>query len=245
MPPDRSGKKKKPAPIRVWCLQCKKMTTQKHERTCRHSSFVPLPVSSSIIPFLGDAVVDSGSESEYSSDSSSQQSHLELEHSPMDINSGMSDFRFENQDLPASSGDGFEFSFEALGIHDQWAYVKQLYGAAWEVTPDLEEHEENTEFPMEDGRAADQDSEGEEDEYGDIGHIDWEQFRGYGRGGRLTAAEEAQAEFIREFTNIKEMLGKYDLAICRAFAYKVQTHVERGYAVHTSLIQSCVILVYA
>ncbi|KAF8830746.1 hypothetical protein HHX47_DHR2001130 [Lentinula edodes] len=141
----------------------------------------------------------------------------------MDINSGMSDSGFENQ-VPASPGDSSEFSFEALGIHDQWAYVKQLYGAAWEVTPDLGEHEENTEFPMEDGRAADQDSEGEEDDYGDIGHIDWEEFRGYGRGGRLTAAEQAGAEFFREFTSIKEMLGKYDLAIWKAFAYKVQTH---------------------
>ncbi|THU75862.1 hypothetical protein K435DRAFT_813955 [Dendrothele bispora CBS 962.96] len=115
--------------------------------------------------------------------------------------------------------------FRKLGIHDQWARMKEIHDAAWTVPDDLhdQDSEEDLDIHLEDHRDL-IDNDIDDDDFSDYGDIDWDQLHSFGENDHLSASEQVRAGYFEEFSNIQNKLAAYDLSICRAFSYKVQTH---------------------
>ncbi|KAK0458718.1 uncharacterized protein EV420DRAFT_1479414 [Desarmillaria tabescens] len=134
---------------------------------------------------------------------------------------GYSDYAVDAVD---DFGTGLDLDFESLGFLDK-DRLAHLHEAAWDVPNDLDGSDTNADpteaeevLPDEDEHVID-----ENDDFEDFGKIDWEKFRGFGKDRRLSAWDELSAGYYQQFSSIAEKLDAYDLAICRAFSYKVQT----------------------
>ncbi len=123
-----------------------------------------------------------------------------------------------------------------------------MHEAAWEVPDDLGEYDKDNAEEEEIFRQEDDHTTDEDDDFDNIGKIDWDKFRGFGKDGCLSAWDELGAGYYQQFASIGrysnsvqfdwltavclvEKLDTYNLAICRAFSYKVQTHTtDRDFA---------------
>ncbi|KAF8230380.1 hypothetical protein L208DRAFT_1378517 [Tricholoma matsutake] len=114
---------------------------------------------------------------------------------------------------PQSPSDGcntpdidFSFMYQPQASHDLWVTLDEVEEGAGEGDTDI-------------GGLEDSNDELEDDR-----HINWAKFE-VGENGELSAWDQLGAGYNREFASIEQKLVAYDLAICKAFAYKIKTQM--------------------
>ncbi|KAF5353611.1 hypothetical protein D9758_013768 [Tetrapyrgos nigripes] len=243
MPPTRNKGTRKPQNNdRVLCNVCNKLMSRGHERQHRRQALsaslatavTPVPPPSMPPAFMDNVeLVELASDASVTSDSDAESGPCDVAGSLFsssandDIDFG-ADTHEGNANIELGEGAVHNsalpvvMDFGQLPIEDQWSRTTELYPSLWTPSGDLEHvesdpHEE--ELPLEDATEIGED----DDDYGDFGAVDWDQFH-YGKDGRLSASEQAQAAYYTEYADIPCKLAAYDLAICRAFSYKLQSH---------------------
>ncbi|KAL0058125.1 hypothetical protein AAF712_015208 [Marasmius tenuissimus] len=243
MAPDRRPKKS--TSNRLYCSVCKALKTRYHVTQHEASVFpsptpAPPPATVTVVP-ISDIPTDS--ELELSSDSDpvldeddreffdndevlpAAVRHFDIVTPVVDEEPGIG---MCGEDDSGTFGCHEDLPFRSVPIHDRWSQIESLIQAMWAPPDDLEDDDmdsgdELERLPLEDDSAIFEDDL-EEDDFWDFGEFDWEQYKGYGRDGRLPASEQVRAHYFRTFSDIENKLSALDLAICRAFSYKLQSH---------------------
>nr|GAT57216.1 predicted protein [Mycena chlorophos] len=204
---------------RVWCAHCDSWTSRRHEQQYRRLANLPQPSSLDLDDLPPHERVDGpSSEPDYA-----YYSDIVVENGgdvEMDEAPGR-DYGFEPNSANRNDEDP-----TALDIEPELLEHWHLFGKAAQVDSDDEDGEVEQDDTLGDGqddepiRVEHSDGEDDEDSDDEPDIFDWDSFE----AEELSAELRAKEGIERELAEIAHKLSAYDIAICRAFAYKVETN---------------------